>query len=84
MLPRGPTIMTRTATRLAIALIAFGGCSDSEDFAVTPIYNHANGRVVIQITRDIDSDETLFVQARRGNFGVLDCNQLAASIAPCA
>src|SRR5688572_8070036 len=81
MLPRGPGMWTRTATRVAILSVALVGCSDSDDFSVTPIYNHANGRVVVSMSRDIASDEQLFVQARRGNFGVLDCNQLAASIA---
>ena len=75
-------MISRTATRVAILSIALAGCSDSDDFKVTPIYNHANGRVVVQMSRDIDSGETLFVQARRGKFGVLDCTQLAASIAP--
>ena len=64
-----------------MALIVGAGCSD-EDFKVTPIYNHANGRVVVQLNRSLESGETLFVQARRGNFGVLDCAQLAQQIAP--
>lgn len=78
-----PSVMrTHAATRLAIfALVLGAGCS-GEDFEVTPIYNHANGRVVIQMNRSLSSSETLYVQARRGNFGTLDCTQLAQQIAP--
>src|SRR5688572_7101805 len=73
---------THAATRLAImALLLGAGCSD-EDFKVTPIYNHANGRVVIQMNRSLDTGEVLYVQARRGNFGVLDCTQLSKQMAP--
>src|SRR5215212_1954178 len=72
---------THAATRLAImALLVGAGCSD-EDFQVTPIYNHANARVVVQMNRGLESGEQLFVQTRRGNFGVLDCAQLSKQIA---
>ena len=57
-------------------MLAAIGCSD--DFSITPIYNHANGRVVVQMSRDIGSDESLFVRVRRGTFGPLDCAPLAA------
>ncbi|MBA3397356.1 MAG: PPC domain-containing protein [Deltaproteobacteria bacterium] len=74
---------THAATRLAIfGLLALGagvGCT-GDDFEVTPIYNHANGRVVVQLSRGLASDEQLFVQARRGKFGTLDCTQLAQTI----
>jgi hypothetical protein len=71
----------RTATGLAILGVALIGCG-GDDFEITPIYNSANGRIVVEMSRDLADDEQLFVQARRGNFGVLDCAQLAASIAP--
>jgi hypothetical protein len=62
------------ATGLAIsALILVGACSD--ELKVTPLYNPANGRVVIQVNQDV-SDKQLFVQVRRGKFGVLDCKKL--------
>jgi mono/diheme cytochrome c family protein len=62
-----------------MAVLASTGCSD-EDFKVTPIYNHANSRVVIQLNRSLSGSESLFVQARRGNFGVLDCTKLSKEI----
>jgi hypothetical protein len=77
MLPIGVGMRIRAATGLAITLAA-GACSD--DFVVTPIYNHANGRVVVELTRDLESSETLYVQTRRGSFGVLDCRMLALQI----
>ncbi len=64
-----------------MAILAGAGCS-GDDFEVTPIYNHANGRVVIQLNRSLSDSETLYVQTRRGNFGVLDCTQLATQLAP--
>ncbi len=73
---------TRTATRIAIIglLGGLGACSD--DFEVTPIYNHANARVVIQLNRDLESSESVYVQTRRGKFGELDCSELATKIDP--
>jgi pre-peptidase len=67
----------RSGTAIGLAFIVTAiGCSD--DFSITPIYNHANGRVVVQMSRDIGSDESLFVTVRRGRFGPLDCAALAA------
>ncbi len=58
-----------------------GACSDDE-FVVKPIYNHANGRVVVQlINRDLEAEESIFVRTRRGTFGTLDCAELAANTA---
>ena len=56
------------------------GCSD--EFVVTPIYNHANARVVVQLSRDLASSEQVYVQARRGKFGKLDCTQLTKAVPP--
>ncbi len=71
---------THAATRFAImALLAGVGAGCSEDFVVTPIYNHANGRVVVQLSRSLDGEQ-LYVQARRGTFGTLDCRKLATEI----
>ncbi|MGE0547952.1 MAG: PPC domain-containing protein [Kofleriaceae bacterium] len=55
------------------------GCSD--ELELTPLYNHANGRIVIEMNREIDG-ETLYVRARRGNFGQLDCAKLVNEISP--
>ena len=72
----------RTVPATGVAILAIvAGCS-GDDFEISPIYNHANGRVVVQMNRDISSSETLFVQVRRGNFGVLDCAQLSQQLAP--
>ncbi len=71
----------RTATRIAIfSFLGLAACGD--DFEIRPVYNHANGRIVVEMNRDIDSGETLYVRARRGSFGVLDCHELANEIAP--
>ncbi len=51
----------------------------SPDLEVKPLYNPANGRVVIQVNDDV-SDKQLFVQVRRGEFGTLDCNKRPATM----
>lgn len=61
---------TSPATRLAISLLVLGACSD--DLEVKPLYNPANGRVVVEVNQDV-SDKQLYVAVRRGNFGTLDC-----------
>jgi hypothetical protein len=58
------------ATRLAICVALLAACGD--DLKVNAIYNHANGRVVIEVNTDLD-DKQLYVRTRRGNFGTLDC-----------
>ncbi len=73
--------MSRPAIRLAIftslAAFAVTACSDDR-FVVDPIYNHANGRVMIRFEgRELTSDETLFVRTSRGTFGTLDCKEMA-------
>ncbi len=72
---------TSAAPRLAILAFALHGLTAcSGDLEVTPLYNNANGRVLVQMNRDIESDETLFIRARRGSFGVLDCAKLTTEI----
>jgi len=73
---------TRSLLRLTLLTFALGACSGDEEFVVTPLYNHANGRVVVELTRPLESGETLHVRARRGSFGQLDCATLAAEVAP--
>jgi hypothetical protein len=67
------------ATGLAISLL--GAACGRDDFYVRPIYNHANGRVVVEMSRDIEGGESLHIRVRRGNFGLLDCKALAKEIA---
>ncbi|MGE0547953.1 MAG: PPC domain-containing protein [Kofleriaceae bacterium] len=64
---------------LSCSLHGLSACSD--ELELTPLYNHANGRIVIEMNREIDG-ETLYVRARRGNFGQLDCAKLVTEIAP--
>jgi len=71
---------TLVATGLSIAVAALAACG-GDDFEVTPIYNHANGRVVVEMSRGIDGGESLYVRVRRGKFGVLDCAKLTKEIA---
>ncbi|NVB76864.1 MAG: hypothetical protein HOV81_00580, partial [Kofleriaceae bacterium] len=68
---------TRPATRLAIPTLLLIACSP--DLEVKPLYNPANGRVVIQVNDDV-SDKQLFVQVRRGEFGKLDCKNIPSSM----
>src|SRR4026207_892071 len=68
---------TLPATRLAIPVLLLIGCSD--DLEIKPLYNPANGRVVIQTNQDI-SDQQLYIRVRRGSFGALDCRQRATSL----
>lgn len=74
---------TSAATRVAIlATLSLGASACETEFVVTPLYNHANGRVVIEVTRDLESNEQLFTRARRGSFGQLDCSKLVQEITP--
>ena len=70
---------TRAASRIAIPCLVLLGCSG--ELELTPLYNPANGRVVIATNQGIGGKQ-LYVQVRRGHFGVLDCKQLSAAIAP--
>jgi hypothetical protein len=76
------SMRTRAATRVAIlatlTLGAAAGCTP--EFEVTPMYNHANGRIVIELTRSLEGNEQLFTRARRGQFGKLDCAKLVTEI----
>jgi Bacterial pre-peptidase C-terminal domain len=69
-----------TAIRLA-SVFLLAGCGG--DFVVKPIYNHANGRVVVELSEDLDGRE-LYVRTRRGSFGTLDCKKLRDEIQPIA
>src|SRR5665647_1303182 len=71
----------RVAILASLTLGGIAGCDDDE-FALTPLYNHANGRIVIELGTPLADGEQLFVRARRGEFGTLDCSQLIAEISP--
>ncbi len=56
-------------------------CSGSDDrLVVTPLYNHANNRVVVSLSRELEGGQRVFVDVRRGNFGALDCAELASRV----
>jgi len=75
---------SRAATRVAIlaslTLGAFTGCDDEQ--VITPLYNHANARIVIEVTQELADGDQVFTRARRGNFGVLDCAKLVTEVQP--
>ena len=54
---------TLTASRVAI-LMVLGACSG--DLEVKPLFNHSNGRIVIQTNQDLDGKQ-VYTQARRGS-----------------
>ncbi len=70
---------TRLATSLAL-LLSLGAAGCGDDLELTPLYNHANQRIQIQMNRGLESGETLYTRARRGSFGTLDCHQLVQEI----
>lgn len=71
---------TSAATRLAIlAGLSLGTAACTGDgLEVTPLYNHANSRVVVELNQDLGDGQVIYTRARRGNFGTLDCAQLAS------
>ena len=71
------TMRTKPATRVAIPLLLLAACST--ELEVKPLYNPANGRVVLQTNQDV-SDNQLYMRVRRGNFGKLDCKKMVAEI----
>src|SRR5688572_20956794 len=80
-----PGMRIRPAIRVAIlASLTLGGVAgcDDDEFELTPLYNHANGRIVIELGTELADGEQLFVRARRGDFGTLDCAKLVGEITP--
>src|SRR3954469_4481814 len=73
-------MLSQPATRLAILISLLGAAACTEEREVTPLYNHANGRIVISMNQSLGDGEKLYTRARRGNFGQLDCNKLANEI----
>jgi Bacterial pre-peptidase C-terminal domain len=68
---------TVTATRLAIVSAVFlGACSD--DLDVKPLFNHSNGRIVVQTNQDLGGKD-VYTAARRGSFGTIDCDALRST-----
>jgi hypothetical protein len=63
------------------ALVA--GCTGDEK-RVQPLYNHATGRILVQMPRPLGDDEILVTQARRGTLGAgqVSCADLVQSLTP--
>jgi len=72
---------TSPATRVATFALALLGCGG--DLEVTPVYNHANGRVVLELNQDLDGNK-IYTRVRRGSYHQLDCAKLVAEIEPLA
>jgi hypothetical protein len=64
----------RTSLAIRVATLGFllAGCWG--DFEVTPVFNHANGRVVFQLSDTLDGKK-LYTRVRRGSFHQLDCKK---------
>ena len=73
-------MLSSPATRLAILISLLGAAACTEEREVTPLYNHANGRIVIEMNQSLDGGEQIYTRARRGNFGVLDCAKLKSEV----
>jgi Lamin Tail Domain len=77
----GPPMGSAVRVALCLALVACGSDHD-EELVVTPMYSATTARVVVGLSKQVDGD--IHVEARRGNFGSLDCADLAARTAPLA
>ncbi|MBA3464279.1 MAG: PPC domain-containing protein [Deltaproteobacteria bacterium] len=73
-------MLSRPATRVAILISLFGAAACTEERSVTPLYNHANARIVIEMNQSLGDGEKLYTRARRGNFNELDCAKLMNEI----
>ena len=68
-------------SRWLACVVVLAACSGKDDpLVIKPLYNHANGRVVVSVSEELDSGFTVFADARRGHFGTLDCAELAARV----
>jgi len=65
------------------ALVATPGCTGDGD-KIQPLYNHATGRVLVQMPKPLEDGEVLLTRARRGTLGIgqLDCASLAGTLEP--
>jgi hypothetical protein len=63
------------------ALVASAGCSGGGD-KITPLYNHATGRVLVQMPSELGDGDVLYARARRGTLGAgqLDCASLYGTL----
>ncbi len=60
--------------------LLLAACSDDEvELTAKPLYDPTTGHAVVELSRELASDEELYVRARRGSFETLDCAELAAS-----
>jgi len=71
-----------SATRLAIATVLLGACGGDGTLTVKPLFDPTTRQVVVELSRELDGSEAVFLRTRRGHFGTLDCAELAASTQP--
>lgn len=65
------------------ALVAATACT-GEGAKIKPLYNHATGRILVQMPGEISDGEIVVTRARRGTLGQhqLDCASLAGQLDP--
>ena len=65
-----------TATRFAILASLLLGCGGDER-EIRILYDHTTGRAVVESNEDLGD---VFIRARRGRFGTLDCAEVTARL----
>ena len=70
-------------TLIALGFVATTACTGDDD-KIQPLYNHATGRILVQMPKQLGGDEILVTRARRGTLGQgqLDCASLYQSLQP--
>ena len=70
--------MNTSARAVLFGVLLLGACSDDDvELTAKPLYDPTTGHAVVELSRELASDETLYVRARRGTLGTLDCAELA-------
>jgi hypothetical protein len=73
----------RTRGLLVAILVASAGCT-GEGSKIQPLYNHATGRILVQMPSELGDGDVLVTRARRGTLGTgqLDCATLRGQLDP--
>lgn len=65
-----------------VAICATAACGGDEEREVTVMYDQSTARILVTFTNgSLGSSEKVYLRARRGAFGQLDCQKLATEIA---
>jgi hypothetical protein len=79
---RSPAL-SRSRLVAAATVLAVAACGDGDDppdqLTVSALYDHAIGKVVVELSRPLEAGERLQVGTRRGRFGELDCADTVAT-----